>query len=400
MKVLVFYPYIPYPIDRGTYQRTYHLLRGLAREFEVDFLALTEGGERLEQQPHFAEFCGRVKFIPFAHPPWPKLFPDRLFNKLPTSVRHWQNAATQREVDAFLQEGRYDFAHVCDIVLLPYLLERHAIPISVDRSRVDYQFQLMQLAARRPPLRDKLLDLEGILKVKWFERRVARAVATEVVCGPDDVSFIRERISEQVPVQVVGNGVDLDFFRPDAVADARAERPTVLFCGAMDYVPNTDALKWFFAEIFDGLKREIPELETFIVGRSPTEEVKAYASRPDVTVTGGVPDVRPYYRRSWLQIVPLRIGGGTRLKIVESMAIGTPVVSTTIGAQGLGIRHDHDILLADTPDMFIRETVRGLRDAPLRDRLEVAGMKTANERFSWKHFGAELCRAYRGVFGG
>jgi len=288
---------------------------------------------------------------------------------------------------------------VCDIVLLPYLLGWHEIPISVDRSRVDYQFQLMQLEARKPPLRDKLLDMEGIMKVKWFERRVARAVKTEVVCGPDDVTFIRERISNRVPVQVIGNGVDLEFFRPDAVADARAERPTVLFCGAMDYVPNTDALNWFFGQIFDGLKREVPELDVFIVGRSPTDEVKSYGSRPGVTVTGGVPDVRPYYRRSWLQIVPLRIGGGTRLKIVESMAIGTPVVSTTIGAQGLGIRHEHDILLADTPEEFIRETVRGLRDAALRGDLEREGMKTANERFSWKHFGAELCRAYRDVFG-
>lgn len=399
MKILVFYPYIPYPVDRGTYQRTYHLLRGLAREFEVDFLALTEGGERVEQQGHFEEFCHRVKFVPFEHPPWPRLFPDRLLNKLPTSVRHWQVPAVDEAVDEFLSGQDYAFAHVCDIVLLPYLLGRHVIPISVDRSRVDYQFQLMQLEARNPPWRDRLLDLEGILKVKWFERRVAREVKTEVVCGPDDVVFIRERISRDVPVQVIGNGVDLDFFRPDAVDDARATRPTVLFCGAMDYVPNTDALKWFFGEIFDGLKREVPELEVFIVGRSPTEEVRSYGAKPDVTVTGGVPDVRPYYRRSWLQIVPLRIGGGTRLKIVESMAIGTPVVSTTIGAQGLGIRHEHDILLADTPEAFIRETARGLRDAALRENLEREGMKAANERFSWKHFGAELCRAYRGRFG-
>ncbi|MBL6765909.1 MAG: glycosyltransferase, partial [Verrucomicrobiae bacterium] len=138
--------------------------------------------------------------------------------------------------------------------------------------------------------------------------------------------------------------------------------------------------------------------EVFIVGRSPIDEVRAYGDRAGVTVTGGVPDVRPYYRRSWLQIVPLRIGGGTRLKIVESMAIGTPVVSTTIGAQGLGIRHDGDILLADTPAEFVNETVRALNDPALRARIEKAGIQTANERFSWKHFGTELCRAYADLF--
>ena len=173
---------------------------------------------------------------------------------------------------------------------------------------------------------------------------------------------------------VIGNGVDLEFFKPDAVDDPRADKPTVLFCGAMEYVPNVDALNWFFEEIFDDLKKEMPELEMLIVGRSPADDVKAYDSKPGVTVTGGVPDVRPYYRRSWLQLVPLRIGGGTRLKIVESMAIGTPVLSTTIGAQGLGINHD------------------------LRARLDSEGQKTANERFSWHHFGKKLCEAYESSF--
>jgi len=140
--------------------------------------------------------------------------------------------------------------------------------------------------------------------------------------------------------------VDLDYFHPDAAPDPRAEKPTVLFCGAMDYNPNIDALRWYFGDVHERLRQLVPELRVLIVGKAPVAEVLAYGGKPGVTVTGGVPDVRPYYRRSWLQIVPLRIGGGTRLKIVESMAIGTPVVSTTIGAQGLDLRHGEDILLA------------------------------------------------------
>ena len=399
MKVLVFYPYIPYPIDRGTFQRAYHLLRGIAREHEVDFLSLTENGERVDQAGHFEEFCNRVKFIPFEHPPWPKLFPDRLLNKMPTSIRHWQQPHIQQEVDEFLKGADYDFVHVCDIVLLPYLFDKHDLPIAVDRSRVDLQYQMMQVEARNPPLRDKLLDWEGILKVRWFEKYVARRVNMEVVCGPDDIVFIRDRISKNVPVSVIGNGVDLDFFQPDSVPDKRAENPTVLFCGAMDYVPNTNALEWFFTEIFADLKKRVPDLEILLVGRSPTDTVKSYGSKPGVTVTGGVPDVRPFYRRSWMQIVPLRIGGGTRLKIVESMAIGTPVISTTIGAQGLGIKHDHDILLADTPAEFVTQTERALADSDLRDQLDQEGQKTATDRFSWKFFGKQLCGEYQKAFG-
>ena len=166
----------------------------------------------------------------------------------------------------------------------------------------------------------------------------------------------------------------------------------------MDYTPNVDALRWFFGEIHDRLLQKVPGLQVLIVGKSPLPEVQAYNSLPGVTVTGGVPDVRPYYRRSWLQIVPLRIGGGTRLKIVESMAIGTPVVSTTIGAQGLDLVHDHDILLADDPESFASQTARALLDATLRNQIEARGMSTATTRLAWPMLGRELSEFYRRHF--
>jgi glycosyltransferase involved in cell wall biosynthesis len=122
--------------------------------------------------------------------------------------------------------------------------------------------------------------------------------------------------------------------------------------------------------------------------------VKAYAQKPGVTVTGGVPDVRPYYKRAWLQIVPLRIGGGTRLKIVESLGICTPVVSTTIGAQGLDLKHNFDILYADNAHDFVTQTARALKDSALRNNLGENGRASAESRLSWKKLGADLSDAY------
>jgi glycosyltransferase involved in cell wall biosynthesis len=166
----------------------------------------------------------------------------------------------------------------------------------------------------------------------------------------------------------------------------------------MDYTPNVDALRWFFGEgIHERLLERVPNLRTLIVGKAPLEEVKAHGARKGVTVTGGVPDVRPFYRRAWMQIVPLRIGGGTRLKIVESLAIGTPVVSTTIGAQGLDLVHGAEILLADTVDDFAEQTARGLRDAELRARIEARGMAVAKSRFGWATLGRQLSRHYRNL---
>lgn len=396
MKLLVFYPYIPYPLDRGTYQRTFHLLRELAREHTVDLLALDEDGERTAHREVFEKFCRKVRFVPFQHPSWPRLFPDRLLDLTPTSVTHWKQPQVAAALQEMLAGDTYDAIHVCDLVLLQYLEDQCShIPVVVDRSRVDLEFQWSRYRVMSRGWKGRLLDLECIAKTWLYEKRMARRVAAEVVCGPDDETFIRAHISQTTPVQVIANGVDLEYFDATQVSEERAPQPTIMFCGAMDYTPNVDALRWFFGhDIHDQVRTQVPNLEVLIVGKSPVAEVQAYGSRPGVTVTGGVPDVRPYYRQAWMQIVPLRIGGGTRLKIVESLAIGTPVVSTTIGAQGLALEHGKEILLADTPESFAQETVRALQDAALRQSLEYQGQLTARERFGWPSIGKRLSSFY------
>ena len=398
MNILVIYPYIPYPLDRGTFQRTFHLLKELASEHKVDLLALSENGEAMEHREVFEQFCNDVRFIPLEHPAWPKLVPDRLFNSIPSTILHWRQPHIADAIRQHLNAGNYDLVHVCDIVLAQYFLDEHKdIPLSIDRSRVDLQFQLQRTAVMKSSLRDKALAWENMIKLWRFEKRIARRAQLQVLCGPDDEVFVRRHISSTVPLKVIANGVDLDFFKYEPDLDRPAEKPTLLFCGAMDYAPNIDALRWYFDTMHDELRRRVPDLQILIVGKTPVAEVTAYGHKPGVTVTGSVPDVRPYYRQAWMQMVPLRIGGGTRLKIVESLAIGTPVVSTTIGAQGLNLVHGDEILLADTPDAFIEQLAKGLSDPKLLANLRKSGIKTANERFSWHRIGTEFSAAFTGL---
>lgn len=396
MNILVIYPYAPWPLDRGTYQRTFHLLKALAKHHQVDFIALTEEQDDLEKKLEiFSSFCREVEFIPFAHQPWQKLFPQRLLNPLPSNVQHWQNPEVTQAVNRKLKPGRYDLVHICDLVLMPYVLpHKHHTPFVVDRSRVDLQFQMMEYKTLNFSTRDRLLRFESYAKLWRYEKKLAREALLEVVCGPDDEVFLHKRVDKKAPVMVVANGVDLDYFHPSSAPDARAQEPTVMFCGAMDYSPNVDALRWFFESIHEKLLKLLPGVRILIVGKNPIPEVQAYSSRPGVTVTGGVPDVRPYYRRAWLQMVPLRIGGGTRLKIVESLAIGTPVVSTTIGAQGLELEHGENILLADDAETFASEISRALTDPVLLQKIEKNGITTATERFGWPAIGARLAHHY------
>ncbi|MEW6159098.1 MAG: glycosyltransferase [Verrucomicrobiota bacterium] len=396
MKLLVVYPYIPYPPDRGAYHRAFQLWRGLAAQHQVDLLALAERCEGIEFKPVFEEACRRVEFVPFEHPPWRKLLNGRLSNPLPSTIAHWTIPHLRREIGRCLEADSYDAIHLGDIVLAQYFLNEHrSIPLVPDRTRVDLQYQLMERRHMQFSFKERLLHVENLCKLWLYERKVARRSAFQVVCGPDDEQFVHRCIARDLPVEVLPNGVDLDYFNPEALPNALPEeKPTILFCGAMDYNPNIDALRWYFASMHDLLRRQIPDLRLWIVGKTPVLEVQRYAQLPNVTVTGAVPDVRPYYRRAWLQIVPLRIGGGTRLKIVESMAMGTPVVSTSIGAQGLHLRHAHDILLADTAEDFVRETARAMKQTHLRQHLMRTGLNTVRTRLSWPMLSKQLCRIY------
>ncbi|MGV3775064.1 MAG: glycosyltransferase family 4 protein [Verrucomicrobiales bacterium] len=399
MRILAVYPYIPYPLNRGAYYRAYHLLAGLAKDHEVDLLALSEKGEGLEHKDIFKKFCGRVEFVPFQHPEWEKLFPKRIFNTLPSTIAHWTLPEVEAAIDQMLASRKYDAVHVFDIVLMQYFMKKHTdIPAVVDRTRVDLYYQRMEHKRLNFSFKNRLLNYENYAKLALFEKAVAKRCKAEVVCGPDDKDVVLNEVSSSCPIEVIPNGVELEYFHPNAAEGVRSARHTLLFCGAMDYNPNVDALRWYFQEIHAGLKQRIPDLEILIVGKDPIAEIKAYASHPGVTVTGGVPDVRPYYKKAWLQMVPLRIGGGTRLKIVESLAMGTPVVSTTIGAQGLDLVHDHDILLADTAESFIEQTARGLQNPELRANLEKNGLVTVKERLSWHRLGKQLSDFYSRLF--
>jgi polysaccharide biosynthesis protein PslH len=399
MKLLVIYPEVPYPLNRGVYQRTFHLLRELSAVHDVDLLALAEQRQGTEHRAVFETFCRRVEILPFQHPPWQKFFPERLLNPLPANIAHWTLPEIGAAIDRLLAENQYDAVHLGDIVLAQYILRRHPkMPLVVDRTRVDLQYQWMEHAHMKFPFRTRMLRYEAYLKLWWYEQDVARRSRVEIVCGPDDEKFVHRWINRHVSVAVIPNGVDTEFFFPKAADDPRVADPTLLFCGAMDYNPNIDALRWYFETMHEPLRRLIPNLQLLVVGKGPAPEVLEYARRPGVTVTGGVPDVRPYYRRAWLQIVPLRIGGGTRLKIVESMAMGTPVISTTIGAQGLDLCHKDDILLADRPEDFVHETARSLKDGSLRQSLEQRGIETVLTRFSWPTLGRELLSVYEKHF--
>ncbi|MBX3010554.1 MAG: glycosyltransferase [Caldilineaceae bacterium] len=389
MRVAVVTPYLPWPADTGGKLRSYYLLRGLAQTAEVDLYTVCYGTP--PPVDGLSAFCRAVD-VTVLQPPavrWPQW--QALTQRLPRSVTHFRTDASMATIRQKLM-APYDCLIADEVSMAPYVL---ALPghgqtaTLVLRQKIDY-LHYAEVAAHRPWNFAKLLDWQEARRLKQFEFATMPRFDGAVVCSTEDAAVVAQQ-GPHLAIDIIVNGADTAYFVPMRQPDPD---PTLLLIGTMHYYPNIDAALHFFQTMHGPLRQAIPQLKVLIVGHQPPPEIQALAALPGVTVTGSVPDVRPYLARSWALAVPLRLGGGTRLKIVEAMASGVPVVSTTVGAQGLDATDGQQLLIADTPEAFVNQTVRLLRDAALRNQLAQQGQALVAAHYSWQGQGrrfAEFC---------
>jgi len=389
LRVAVVTPYLPWPADTGGKLRSYYLIRGLAQQAETDLYTVCYGPPP-DPQP-LAAFCRRVEVIPLQPPlvRWPVI--RALSQRLPRSVTYFRTAESMATIREKLA-GHYDLLVADEISMAPYLLDlpgQEATPKIVMRQKIDY-LHYAEVAAHRPWNQDKVLDWLEAERLQRFEYATMPRFHGAVVCSQEDARVAAQQ-GPKLPIDIIVNGADTEFFTPMRQPDPD---PTLLLIGTMHYYPNIDATLYFFETMYPALQQAVPKLKVLIVGHLPPPEIQALGKLPGVTVTGSVPDVRPYLARSWALAVPLRLGGGTRLKIVEAMASGVPVVSTTVGAQGLAATDGQQLLVADTPEQFVQKTVRLLQDAQLREQLAQQGADLVQKAYSWQGQGrrfADFC---------
>lgn len=387
MKVAFVTPYLPYPLDAGGKIRSFHLLQGLARGHDVDLYTVHYGTTPDIPDPIRAQ-CGSVTSasLSSANGKWRRAW--RSLRPFSQAIDHFQTASALREVRSRLAEGGYDLLVADELCMTPYVVGLGARKLA-GRQKIEHRHHAALLARIAPSPR-KLVGAVDLARLRRFERKAMAAVDAAVCCSDEDAIRLR-RLNPGTAVAVVANGVDPGCFRLQPESDGP---PTLVYVGTMDYPPNVDALEYFFRSIHPRLVRVVPDVRTRIVGRSPTPEVLAWGATPGVMVTGSVPDIRPHLAEATVVIVPLRVGGGTRIKILECLAAGRAVVSTSIGAEGLGLRHGEELMLADDPESFAQHAAALLQDRALRQRLAEAGRAHVLARYSWSELGrrfAEIC---------
>jgi sugar transferase (PEP-CTERM/EpsH1 system associated) len=400
MNVLFLSQIVPYPPHGGVLQRGYNLVRELGRDARVHLLAYvhpdvlpTEAACR-ESQVALGKFCEAVEYFPL----WPKASPVHRIAALavgaisprPFSVLAHRSAAFRRRVRELVETKKFDVIHVDTIALAQFLDRRWSIPTVLTHHNIESQLMERRAGAER-----------GLFARLYLRRETKKLVAYEAkLSGMFDVNVFVAQTDEQTLVgrvpglrtAIVPNGVDIEYFTPNQGKDW----PALIYAGGMNMFANRDAVMFFLSEIWPLIRNQVPDVRFFVVGQDPPKELLELAARDtQVIVTGYVNDIRPLVWDATVYVVPLRVGGGTRLKVLDAMAMGKAMVSTSIGCEGLEVRPDEHLLVADSPEEFAKKVVGLMQDPNRRLTLGRAAREMVERRYSWRTIGGQLLDAYR-----
>ncbi len=374
------------PVDTGGKIRSYNILRHLARNHEVTLLSYYGGHRDSAYEAEIQRELPRAQTIYTAALDGSVVaqsldYLGHLFQLAPFAVSKFTHADVQRVVASWLRENKFDVA-VCDFLSASRNFpENLAIPTVLFQHNVESALWRRMASTESNPLKRLAYRLEA-KKMSSYERSALGKFHHIIAVSEHD----RQQMLAMDPasaITVVPTGVDTQKY--GVVPAASANPPRIVFTGSMDWEPNIDAVIYFVRAIFPQVCAEFPSAVFQIVGRNPHPRVQQLASG-SVEVTGTVPSVGEYLREATLVVVPLHIGGGTRLKIFEAMAMGKAVVSTSIGAEGLDVKSGHDVILADDEASFADAITLLLRDSALRRRYEEAAAKLAAQ-YDWSNIG-------------
>jgi len=385
MKILWVNPHFLHPTTKGGQIRTLEMLRHLNRWHEIHYVALENPAEP-EGIARSAEYCHKAYPIPHRLPTRGSASfliqaAGNLIDPLPLAITRYRSAQMKSEVARLLAIGNFDRL-VCDFLFsapnVPSLRQALLFQHNVETTIWDRHLANAHSAPAKAFFRIQRN------RMARYEGEACRESAHVVAVSSQDAQRFRTLFQAQ-RVSEVPTGVDVPSFTPpkDQPAEHKAD---LVFVGSMDWLPNIDGCNYFVREILPLIRRQRPDCTVGIVGRSPGSGILEMArADPKILVSGTVPDIRPYFWGSSVSIVPLRIGGGTRLKIFEAMAAQAPIVSTTIGAEGLPVVHGRNLYLADTPEAFAEHCLALLDSEATRQQMAQNAFDMVSSQFSWEH---------------
>lgn len=381
-----------HPLHGGDRIRTYQMLRELRKRHHITYLTLRTPLDTPEAVEQATEYCHELIAVP--HPVknqrslafYLEVLGNTLWGRYPFLGRKYLSREITRRLAEFAaprQQPPFDLL-VCDylapMVNFLELRQRPAVPTLLFQHNVESVIFKRHADTAKHPLKRALYRRQWKM-LRKFEQQSADFVDGQVAVSEPDAACFREEFGMRNVLGAVPTGVDCEYFQPPAQP---AAKPVLAFLGSMDWDANQDAVTWFAGEILPRIRAKVPAAEFLVIGRNPPASLRALAEKdPGIRITGTVPDVRPLMAEAAAMVLPLRIGGGTRIKVYEAMALGAPVISTTIGAEGLDITHGKNLLLGDTAEAFANETVALLTDPARAAAIAAEARRHVAENYSW-----------------
>lgn len=387
MRILFLSRWFPYPPDNGSKIRVFNVLKQLSIDHEIDLVSFRESADQVDDRTVGAlrEYCSDVRVVPYRHfrPSSPRALLG-LLSSQPRSLADTFSAEMRAAVEDALARRGCDLLVASQIGMAPYALALKGVPALLEE--LELSVYRDAISASPGGIR-RLRPLLTWLKLRAYVRRILPRFIACTVVSKRERENLRSVAPDYASVEIVPNAVDLERYD----ADFGTPVPnTLVFSGALTYSANCDAAGHFLADVYPRIRQTIPAVTLRVTGRTDGVDLGSLPRREGVEYTGYVEDIRPVIAQSWASVVPLRIGGGTRLKILESMALGTPVISTSKGAEGLDVSDGENILIADEPREFADKAVDLLRSPQLRGRLAAGGLELVAREYDWKPVGRTL----------
>ena len=394
MRILFLSPRLCLPLHSGARIREYYLARALASHAEVSYASFIQPGF---SEPAAADlsFFHEVRLIPLLGKYSLPKIAGGLLGRLPLSVLNYTTPEMKSAIADLARRGAFDLVHVesCHMVEYLTLLETLSTPpVRAVHDWHNIESEVMgRYAGAIDSMPKRIYARLTASRLATLERRILRTGFGHVCCSQRE----KDQLLEMAPgarVTVIENGVDSARFAGSADAGVRSR---LVFVGSMDYYPNVEAASWFTRRIWPRVRERFPTWRLMLVGANPTEAVRDLQNEARVEVTGTVPDVRPYYRDAVASIVPLHTGGGTRLKILEAMASGVPVISTSLGAEGLAVTPGQDVDIVDDETGWLPALERLSGQQRGWSERIAAGLRLVRSRYDWGMLGERLYAEYQ-----
>jgi len=391
MKVLMLTPYLPYPLVSGGQIRTYNLLKHLSKHHDITLFALIKDEGERTHLSELQKYCHKIKLFKRTKNPFvPRNILLAGFSSYPFVVTRNLPLGMKKAVQTELKSSKYDLIHAETFYMMPNIPETR-VPIILAEQTIEYLGYQDYMKKSNPLLRP-LLAID-IAKIKYWERYFWNKADKLITMSEEDKNFIEKSLAKPLNISVVANGVDLDFF--SKVKKNLPKDPTVLFVGTFKWLPNIEAVEEIVKKIWPHILHELPNAKLKIVGFSPTDKIRGYAKEPSIKVLGGIDDIRDAFATAHVLLAPIRSGKGTRYKVLEAMITGTPVVATTLAAEGLDLKNGQDVLIADTPAQLASSTVDLLKNPALQKRLGLAGQQIVRHGYTWDIIAKDLDQVYK-----